>query len=101
MVAERQISHDTLFLVFERLNRSGDLNVILQAVHQRIEGLEQTYGQLMVQVNIADSQSVDEFRKLQGRLDEARRMFNAFRHWGTRKHYDGDGSEGTKERVTA
>lgn len=101
MAQERRTLRDTVLLTFERLNRSGDLNVILQALEDQRKTLEKRLLDGIGLVNIADIQALDDFRKLQGRYLEVCRIINGFRHWGARKHYDGDGSEGTKERVTS
>lgn len=98
-MAERRISHDTLYLVFERLNRSGDLHVVLQAVQQRKDVLEKHALELLPHVDVTDPRAVRAYSILQGRVLEAKRFFNAFRHWGARKAYEGDGSEATAERV--
>lgn len=101
MVAERRTLRDTVLVVFERLNRSGDLNVILQALEDQRRCLEKRVLDTAGRVNITDISQVDDFRKMQGRLLEVNRIINAFRYWGARKHYEGDGTEGTAERVTA
>jgi hypothetical protein len=101
MVGERRTLRDTVLVVFERLNRSGDLNVILQALAEQRDSLQKQVNDEAPLVNIADLKELDEHRKKQGRLLEVKRIMNAFRHWGARKHYDGDGTEGTAERVTA
>lgn len=82
------LSRDAVLVLFERLNRSGDLNVILGVLREHREKQLKRLAALLERFDPGDSKELDTVRKLQGGITEVARMERVFASWGARKGAD-------------
>lgn len=84
--------------VFERLNRSGELPVILAVIWDHKDRLSENLDRKLRTLKLTDSESLAEFQMDQGALREIERLASSFQALGERLPLREDGSDGLDAR---
>jgi hypothetical protein len=98
---QRRVPDEFLQVVFERLNRSGELAVLVAHLQDRADDVDDTIRLKFIAEIVTDPKAAAEVQRLQGALAELHRLAATYETLGTRDRAAKGDPEGLTSRPPA